>query len=80
MAMKYKVRVGQIWRSCDLRCRWQPGRQELEVISVGEKYCKLYNPKTRRTTRVRLDRMKPTSTGFSYVKDGDPDADVGELI
>lgn len=59
-----EVRLGQIWEDCDKR---QHGRR-LAVKDVDETHAYLGAPNGR-VTKVRLDRMRPTSTGFRLVFD-----------
>lgn len=66
--------VGQIWRSMDQR---EPYRGNLKieatiVIKEGDIIIKNYaimrNLKTGRKSKIRLDRLKPGSTGFKLVR------------
>lgn len=71
------VRVGQIWQDCDRR---SPGRY-LRVIDLDAGRAVVrqiaYNPVDRiaaelpgcRPTRIRLDRFRPTATGYRLVED-----------
>ncbi|MEU3603759.1 hypothetical protein ABZ714_34390 [Streptomyces sp. NPDC006798] len=71
--------VGQIWQDNDPR---NPGRY-LRIVeintAVSRAWCRpvAYNPATgavadlpgTRATGIRLDRLKPTSTGYRYIQD-----------
>ena len=64
--------VGQIWQDNDPRGY---GRR-IRIVEVGETHAivELHQPRqpvssarTRRRTRIRLDRFRPTSTGYRYL-------------
>jgi hypothetical protein len=61
------VCVGEMWRDCDKRYK---GSRRFIVTAVGPKFaeCRLCNRAgemlTNRITRIRLDRMRPGSTGY----------------
>lgn len=63
---------GQIWQDCDKRGY---GRK-LRVIAVGQTHASVQEvvtgPTTRkpRQTRIRLDRFRPTSTGYRLLSEG----------
>lgn len=66
--------VGQIWRSMDQR---EPHRGNLKieatiVIREGDitikNYAIMKNLKTGKRSKIRLDRLKPGSTGFKLVR------------
>ncbi|WP_030506393.1 DUF6354 family protein [Microbispora rosea] len=67
------VKPGQIWQDCDKR---SSGRK-VRVIAVGETHATVEQVVTGRTTRqprqsrIRLDRFRPTSTGYRLVSDGE---------
>ncbi|MEY9876608.1 hypothetical protein ABH931_006118 [Streptacidiphilus sp. MAP12-33] len=71
--MNPTVRVGQIWQDNDPRSY---GRK-LRVLEVGDTHAlvELHQPrrdtnaKRGRQTRIRLDRFKPTSTGYRLIQD-----------
>jgi len=65
-AVKIKVRVGQVWRDNDPRMQYQ---RDLTVLSIKGKYATCRVGLRGKTTRVRLDRFKPTMTGYKLVKD-----------
>jgi hypothetical protein len=69
--------VGQIWQDNDKRGY---GRK-VRIIEITETHAlvELYQPRhaTRswangRRTRIRLDRFRPTSTGYRYISGGTP--------
>lgn len=62
------VRVGQVWQDWDSRLRRHPARLLL-VLRVEEGFALLRREDTLRETRVRLDRMRPTSTGYRLVSE-----------
>lgn len=60
------VRVGQVWEDIDKRGY---GRQ-VHVVSVGDTHATVEDTVGKpRRTRVRLDRFRPTSTGYRLVLD-----------
>ncbi|KXO99066.1 hypothetical protein AXK58_24235 [Tsukamurella tyrosinosolvens] len=56
------VEKGQVWADNDKR---MAGR-ELRVLEVGDTHATVteINDTSGRTTQIRLDRFKPTSTGY----------------
>jgi hypothetical protein len=80
MADQPVVRVGQVWEICDKResppRRLRVVRTEIsarpfdrgELVAV----CRRVLPDgslNRRVTRIRIDRFRPTSTGYRLVED-----------
>jgi len=67
-----EVRVGQIWADNDKRSR---GRK-VRVVEVGETHATVeevvtgWTGRPPRRTRIRLDRFRPTSTGYRLVSEG----------
>jgi hypothetical protein len=61
------VQVGQIWEECDPR---MVGRR-IRVVEVGKTHATVVNSTTgtARKTRIRLDRFKPSSTGYKMVSE-----------
>lgn len=63
-AMTYpKPEVGQIWESCDRR---DVGRPPVTVLAVDETYAVVTSG--CRQSRIRVNRMRPGSTGYRLVK------------
>ena len=58
-----KVRPKQIWESCDPR-EGCPRRLMVERIEGEQAVCLA---STGRRTRIRLDRFRPTSTGYRLI-------------
>jgi len=60
------VRVGQVWADNDSR----GFNRKIRVVEIGETHAVVeacdYGKKR---TRIRLDRFKPTSTGYRLVKE-----------
>lgn len=56
------VQVGQIWIDNDPRNQKNPRR--LCVDAVYDRFATVRNASTGRVTRVALDRLKPTTTGY----------------
>lgn len=76
------VTVGQVWRDNDVRAVGRLTR-DLKITAVGETHANadVFFPYTRsasaaaappRTTRVRIDRFKPTPNGYVLMKDVAP--------
>jgi hypothetical protein len=72
------VRVGQVWKDNDPRISSRDPRLILVVkiyvsINLSFAFCQRCDTKgspiTKRITRIRLDRFRPTSTGYVLVKD-----------
>lgn len=75
------VRVGQIWQDCDKRGYGR--RLRIEAVDATHADCRevtiapqgavvlVSGPRVR--TRIRLDRFRPTSTGYRLVQDTTPD-------
>ncbi|GII87093.1 hypothetical protein Ssi03_50830 [Sphaerisporangium siamense] len=74
------VRPGQVWAGCDKR---SAGRK-VHVVEVGDTHAvvEAYIPpgarhlhtRPPRQSRIRLDRFRPTSTGYRLVSAEAPDA------
>lgn len=67
---------GQIWQDNDKRGYGR--RVRIVAIDGTHAVCELYTPRdgggvTRpgRRTRIRLDRFRPTSTGYRYISGGE---------
>lgn len=69
------VKVGQVWADNDWR---SAGRTiEVEEVTATHAICKVltkvdspaYGPPNGRRTRIRLDRFRPTSTGYRLMSD-----------
>lgn len=58
-----KVEVGQVWKDNDPRM----GGAEVVVIEVGNTHARIRRP-SGMETKIRLDRFRPTSTGFVFVR------------
>jgi hypothetical protein len=68
-----EVRVGQVWADNDKRNR---ARRYIQITAIdGDKaVCEAWydEPSSKaRTVRIRLDRFKPTSTGYQLVSEPD---------
>lgn len=56
--------VGQIWQDNDPRGH---GRR-IRIMEIDDTHAVVHDGKRR--TRIRLDRFRPTSTGYRYVGQG----------
>lgn len=67
------VRPGQIWADNDKRARGRQVRVEAvddthaTVVLVVARHEDILGARPKRCTRIRLDRFKPTSTGYRLV-------------
>lgn len=64
------VRVGQLWADNDKRC----AARRLLITAVDDTHATAYgfyedSPNPGRDVRIRLDRFKPTSTGYRLLKE-----------
>ena len=75
MTVTPEVQPGQVWESCDRR---DNGRQvevldvvfELGGVTLANPYAVVQSPTGRgRQTRIRLDRFRPTSSGYRLVRE-----------
>jgi hypothetical protein len=69
--------AGQIWQDNDPRVSTgYRGKRLVQVLSVdddGKATCAAWYPDfdpAKRRVRIRLDRFRPTSTGYKFVSDG----------
>ena len=65
-ANPYKVAIGQIWEDCDLRTLKEgKSPRTLTITRVySDRGYSVANTSNNRTVEVRLDRFKPTATGY----------------
>lgn len=70
--------LGQVWASNDWRDIKRGERQRLQIIDVqsgppyfplDEAWVEFWNRDTSKRTRVRVRRLRPTSTGYRFVSD-----------
>ena len=59
------VEVGQVWADNDSRVLYR----KVRVVEVDGIYALVENCDTQKRTSIRLDRFKPTSTGYWLVRD-----------
>lgn len=65
MVDKVQVRVGQVWTDTDPRVVKSGYQRRLRVIEVSETHAVVDTG--ARKTKIRLDRFRPTSTGYRLV-------------
>jgi len=70
MSEQVNVKVGQVWRDNDPRQQTTVRLLTVKEIVGGRATCEVTIPgqKTKRT-KVRLDRFRPTQTGYRLEKD-----------
>ncbi|WP_280465636.1 hypothetical protein [Nocardia brasiliensis] len=59
------VKPGQVWADNDPR---STGRL-VTILEVGETHATVKSTTLKRVTKIRLDRFKPTRTGYRLVTD-----------
>lgn len=61
------VKVGQIWEDNDSRMTY---RRQIKVLAIEGGKAVVQHPRGfGPRTRIRLDRFKPTTTGYKLVQD-----------
>lgn len=69
-----EVKPGQVWTDND----WRSKGRLLKVLAVDETHATVQSPSgLGRMTRIRLDRFRPTSTGYRLVKPTDDRPEQG---
>ena len=68
MKNKFNVAKGQIWQDNDPRYE-DEYKRTLEVLEVDGDYAICKNIQSGRTSKIKLSRFKPTSTGYRLIKD-----------
>lgn len=73
------VEVGQIWQDNDKRCQTPESERLLKVLEVTDTHAKVVTVDREgrfwptalkaRMTKIRLDRFKPTTTGYRRRED-----------
>ena len=73
MSTEQTVRVGQVWQDCDQR---NAQDRYVRVTAIedehGRAVCEAWYDvldSRRRTVRIRLDRFRPTSTGYRLISE-----------
>jgi len=59
------VKIGQYWQDWDIRFR--SDERIGKITSIQGKYVLIFWIDTCRTTKVRVDRLIPNSTGYKYL-------------
>ena len=59
------VKVGQIWADNDSRGY----SRQVKVVVLTDEYAFVEDVRTVRRTRIRLNRFRPTSTGYRLIQD-----------
>lgn len=66
MSERVNIEPGQVWEDCD----WRSAGRKVRVLAVDATHATVQSPTGRgRKTRIRLDRFRPTSTGYRLVSD-----------
>ena len=63
-----KVKVGQVWEDCDRRF----AKRRVKVVTLTRTHAVVVRIAPTRSdtrTKIRLDRFRPTSTGYRLVPD-----------
>ena len=66
-----EVKVGQIWEDCDSRAVQAGIHRRLMVVEIidvnGVKKAVCQHPRGGQKTKIRLDRFKPSTTGYKLI-------------
>lgn len=64
------VQVDQVWEDNDPRIGTSgfTGRRMVRILAIEHDYAKVSNVNTGRTSRIKLERFKPTTTGYRLVE------------
>lgn len=71
MIEKVEVKIGQVWEDWDSRYR-ESGtpRRRIKVIEIKDGRARVQSPSgLGARTWIRLDRFRPTATGYKLVED-----------
>ncbi len=66
MSDSIEVQVGQVWADNDWR---SSSREHLRVVAIEDTHAVVERLNGTRRTRIRLDRFKPTSTGYRLISE-----------
>lgn len=64
-----KLKLGQIWKSCDYRDSLEFTRYLAVIGFPNDLYVEVRNVHTKRKSVIAKYRMKPSSTGYKFVSD-----------
>ena len=66
MTDRIPVQPGQVWADND----WRSAGRQIQVLEVDATHATVQSPSgLGRKTRIRLNRFRPTSTGYRLLKD-----------
>lgn len=60
-----EVRIGQVWEDNDKRAA---GRR-VEIVRIDGEFAFARNLGTKKVTRIRLNRFRPTHNGYRFVSE-----------
>lgn len=67
---KIEVKVGQIWEDWDSRSRDSGYRRKIQILEIVDGKAIVQHPSGHGSkTKIRLDRFRPTSTGYKLVSE-----------
>ena len=70
MGEKVEVKVGQVWEDWDIRTRVSGPRRRIKIMEIKDGRATVQHPSgTGTKTKIRVDRFKPTTTGYKLVED-----------
>jgi len=76
MAELVTAKIGQIWRDADPRITgFSSNGRYIVILDIQSQYAKCClcdrdgNQLSNRKTMIRIDRLKPGSTGYEFVKE-----------
>jgi len=65
---KIEVKIGQVWEDWDLRSRGAMYRRQIKVLEIVDGKAVVMSPGGYgRKTRIKLERFRPTSTGYRLI-------------
>lgn len=69
--MNTEVKVGQVWQDWDKRFRNDPFPRKVRIMRIDEvgRRAICQNVDTGKETRISLDRLKPTTTGYKLIEE-----------
>jgi hypothetical protein len=67
------VKVGQVWEDWDSRFRDSQQRRLISIERIDGAYAYCSGLSTGKKTRVRVDRFRPTASGYRLVSEAEKD-------
>ena len=66
-----EVKVGQVWEDYDSRYRsGEHARRRVKILEIKDGRALVQHPSgTGRKTKIRVNRFRPTATGYKLIED-----------